>query len=715
VESGQGATSAVRSAAARQALAELQRVTDAALAHLALDELLDELLQRIVEILDTDTAAILLLDETAEVLHARAAKGIEEEVERGVRIPVGRGFAGRVASDRRPLVIPDVDHSDVLNPILREKGVRSLLGVPLLVEGRVLGVVHVGSLTPREFTAHDTDLLQLAADRVALAIDHARLYAEERAARERAEHAVRMLESVQRVTDAALAYLPMEELLDELLIRTRDILRADTAAILLLEADGRMLRARAAKGIEEEVEQGVRIPVGGGFAGRVAAERRPIFIPDIDHANVVNPILRQKGIRSLLGVPLLVEGRVLGVLHVGSLTPREFTDDDKDLLQLAGDRAALAIEHAQTYEQRRIAEALQRTLLPQELASVAGLEVAARYLPAARAAALGGDWYDVFPVGGGLVGMAVGDVVGRGLAAAALMAQLRTALRAYAFDGHPPGQVMDRLNRILGWLSPATMTTAAYLVLDPENETVRMVSAGHPPPLVIAPDGSAYYLPATGGIALGVSRGARYREHEAPLPSGSTIVLYTDGVIEVRGETLDAGLDRLRRTAEAGHESVDALCDAVIERMVADGRPADDVALLAAHLTPLDDRLLTRWPAQSEALAEIRHLLRRWLRRQGADDDETYDITVACQEACANAVEHAYAPGDEAFEVEAVRVGPAVEISVRDHGQWRRARGSHRGRGLPMMESLMDSVHVQHTPEGTVVVMRRTLGRRGAT
>ena len=148
--------------------------------------------------------------------------------------------------------------------------------------------------------------------------------------------------------------------------------------------------------------------------------------------------------------------------------------------------------------------------------------------------------------------------------------------------------------------------------------------------------------------------------------------------------------------------------------MVADGRPADDVALLAVYVAPLEGRLLTRWPARPEALASIRHLLRRWLRHHGATDDEIYDITVACQEACANAVEHAYAPGEEAFEVEAVRHDDAVEISVRDGGQWRRARGTHRGRGMPMMEALMDSVHVQHTAEGTVVVLRRTLGRERA-
>jgi serine phosphatase RsbU (regulator of sigma subunit)/anti-sigma regulatory factor (Ser/Thr protein kinase) len=713
VESIGEAASEARGMGSREALAELQRVTDAALSHLDLEDLLQELLARMTEILRTDTAAILLLNEETGMLHARAAKGIEEEVEQGVRIPVGRGFAGRIAAERRPVYIPDVNHADVLNPILRQKGIRSMLGVPLLVEGRVLGVMHVGTLTPREFTVHDRDLLQLAADRAALAIEHGLLYEGEKAARERAEGAADILRAVQRVTDAALAYLSIDELLDELLERMREILHADTSAILMLEDDGRMLRARAAKGIEEEVEQGVRIPVGRGFAGRIAAQRRPVYIPDVNHADVLNPILRQKGIRSMLGVPLLVEGRVLGVLHVGTLTPREFTEADRDLLQLAADRAALAIEHAHLYEQRRVAEALQRSLLPQELVGIAGLEVAARYMPAAAAASLGGDWYDVFPVGGGLIGLAVGDVVGRGLPAAALMAQLRTALRAYAFDGYPPSEVIDRLNRMLAHIAPATMTTGMYLTLDPERETLVVVNAGHPPPLVIDPDGRARYLHISPNVALGVSRGSRYHAQECELRSGSTIVLYTDGVVEVRGEALDAGLERMRRVAESVSTTPQEIVDAIVEQMVAEGRPSDDVAILVARVPPLGERLTTHWPAQAEALSQIRHLLRRWLRFHGATDDEIYDITVACQEACANAVEHAYAPGEEAFEVDADLRDGAVEIRVRDRGQWRRARGTHRGRGMPMMEALMDSVHVQHTADGTNVVLRRQIGKGG--
>jgi signal transduction histidine kinase len=157
-------------------LARLQVVSDAALAHLAPDDLLDELLARVRDVLSADTCAVLLFDEKTNDLVARAAKGLEEEVEQGVRIPVGRGFAGRIAAEQRPVVIDDVDHSYVLNPILREKGIKSLLGAPLITNGRILGVIHVGTLKHRKFNAGDVELLQVVAQRVALAVDRALVY-----------------------------------------------------------------------------------------------------------------------------------------------------------------------------------------------------------------------------------------------------------------------------------------------------------------------------------------------------------------------------------------------------------------------------------------------------------------------------------------------------------------------------------------------------------
>ena len=687
----------------RQVLDALQRITDAALAYLPEQDLLQELMHRVAEIMEIDTVAILLLE--GDALHARAAKGIEEEVEQGVRIPVGRGFAGRIAAERRPIAITDVDHADILNPILREKGIQSLLGVPLLVQGSVIGVLHVGSLAPRVFSDEERDLLQLAADRAALAIEQTRMLLGERAAREAAEAATRRLESLQRVTDAALAYLPEQELLQELLQRVAEALDVDTVAILLLEGDE--LHARAAKGIEEEVEQGVRIPVGRGFAGRIAAQRRPIAITDVDHADIYNPILREKGIKSLLGVPLLTDGEVIGVLHVGSLTPREFDDDERSLLQFAGERAARAIERSRLYEQRRVAEVLQRRLLPAEIGNAFGLESAARYLPAAGGS-LGGDWYDLFTLAGGRVALAVGDVVGRGVEAAAIMAQLRSAVRAYAADGHPPAAVVDRVNNLMQSHGPLAMTTLVLLVIDPATETLEIVNAGHPPALVVDPSGTASYCWAQGGVPLGASATSVYTTETFPLPTGSIVLAYTDGLVERRTQSIDVGLERLRSLAE-GAPDAEGLCAAIVEQLVPEA-PGDDVAFIAARVPPLGDELTTRWDATPDSLAPIRYLLRRWLLARGATEDEAFDVIVASQEACANAIEHAYGPADAEFAVDASYADGRITVTVTDRGHWRAPRGSNRGRGLPLMRELMDTVDVSHSERGTAITLVTTLG-----
>src|SRR5260370_15172722 len=215
------------------------------------------------------------------------------------------------------------------------------------------------------------------------------------------------LRDIQSVTDATLSRLDDQELLAELLERTRDVLQADTAAVLLLDLSSRQLIATAAAGLEEEVRQGVRIPVGRGVAGRIAAEPRPVILDRVDHTTVLNPILLAKGIRSLMGVPLVAGGRVIGVLHVGSLTAREFTSDDVKLLQLAADRAATAVRSLMAQEDRIAAQALQRSLLPFALPVAEGAEMAVRYVPGEGV--VGGDWYDVFTLPSGQLCMVISD------------------------------------------------------------------------------------------------------------------------------------------------------------------------------------------------------------------------------------------------------------------------------------------------------------------
>jgi serine phosphatase RsbU (regulator of sigma subunit)/anti-sigma regulatory factor (Ser/Thr protein kinase) len=522
--------------------------------------------------------------------------------------------------------------------------------------------------------------------------------------------APKALEQLQRVTDAALAHLPPDALLAELLERMTSILGADTAAFLLLDEHAAMLVARAAKGIEEEVEQGVRIPLGGGFAGRIAAERRPVVIEDVDHADILNPILRAKGIRSLLGVPLLVQGRVIGVLHVGSLRPRTFSEEDSELLQLAADRAAPAIESSRLLEQRRLVEALQRNLLPDALPAVHGLNLAARYLPGTGGSSIGGDWYDVFVIEDGRIALVIGDVMGRGVEAAVLMAQVRTALRAYALEGHEPAAVAERLNRLLVPMRPTRMTTLAYVLLDPARRSGAMVCAGHLPPLVVGPDGCAELLQVAADPPLGVLRAARFTEARFDLPVGAAVVLVTDGAVEVRGEPLDEGLDRLRELAERERDPR-RLCEKIASGTLIGRAPTDDLAVLAVRVEPLPERLRTSWAADVDVLAAVRHLLRRWLTARGAGPDEIYDVVVAAQEACTNAIEHAYGPAAARFELDAHCDDGRVVLEVRDHGRWRAPRGRHRGRGLPLMEGLMDSIEVRRDGSGTTVVLERALGR----
>lgn len=515
------------------------------------------------------------------------------------------------------------------------------------------------------------------------------------------------------IGDPALAELRLDDLLDELLTRVRAALHVDTVAVLLRDETGNELVARAAKGLEAEVEAGVRIPVGHGFAGRIAHGRQPIFIPELDTADVVNPILRDIGIHSMLGVPLIVQGDLIGVLHVGSLTPREFTPGDAALLELAAGRVAPAIERARLLDalnqQRRAAEALQRGLLPASLPQLPDVDVAVRYVPARDE--IGGDWYDVVALRGGKVAITIGDVAGHGIRAAALMAQVRAALRAYALDDPQPSSVLARLDRYLQHTHGLAMATVVHAVVDPLAGAVTFSSAGHPPPVIVGPDGArALDLPVA--PPLGVRPFPVFADTEVAFGDDETVLLYTDGLVERRGESLGDGIDRLLAVAGTGDRRPDALCTRALTDVLAARASEDDVALVALARVPSAGVLRLRLPASRDALAPLRRRLRAWLRVNGADASEADAIVLAVGEAAANAVEHAYPPAPAGFEVRAsIEDGVAV-VRVTDDGRWREHRGSaHRGRGLKIMRASMDEVDLLRTDDGTQVVLRRRLGK----
>ena len=354
------------------------------------------------------------------------------------------------------------------------------------------------------------------------------------------------LRDIESLTDAALSRLDEYALLSALVERVREVLRADTAAVLLLDQSARQLIATAASGIEEEVRQGVRIPLGTGFAGRVAASREPVILTRVDHTTVRNPLLVDRGIRSLLGVPLLVGGRVIGVLHVGSLSGRPFEQQDVELLQLAADRAALAVHSLMSQDDALAAVALQRSLLPTALPAVPGLGLAARYV--AGSGAVGGDWYDVFVLPDGKLGVVVGDVAGSGLEAAVIMGRMRSALRAYVLETPDPATALRMLDRKIQYFEPNAMATVLYGLYTPGTGDFTVSSAGHLPPVLAAPGGQAGLLPLRPDPPIGTADDPQRRSATFFIPPGALLCCYTDGLVERRGQVLDQGMDTLAAT-----------------------------------------------------------------------------------------------------------------------------------------------------------------------
>ena len=520
------------------------------------------------------------------------------------------------------------------------------------------------------------------------------------------------LRRLEVVTDARLAQLDVDELLDELLERIRELLEVDTAAVLLLNPSAQHLVATAARGLEEEVRQGVRIPLGKGFAGRIAAEKRAVVLERVDHTNVLNPILREKGIHSLLGVPLLVSGAVLGVLHVGTLHPRVFTADDTALLQLVADRIALAVHARTTQVERTAASALQRSLLPTALPEIPGLEFAARYVPGDQGK-VGGDWYDVFTLPSGEVCVVLGDVVGRGLRAAVEMARLRHALRAYTLETADPADILDRLDRQVRHFEPDVMATVLCAVVDPAGEQMRVSTAGHPPPVISAgADLPAAVLELPTDLPIGVAAGRRHASTIA-LPPGTAVCLYTDGLVERRGQSLTVGLDRLAKAMFAG--PAESVCAGIMQALVGADPPSDDIALLVLRRRPRadGDALELELPAVPGALKSLRIAVRRWLESVGADRQATADVLTAVGEACANSIEHAYGPLGGSVTVHLSFRPPDVIAEVGDTGRWRTTGGGQRGRGLTLMSALADEVTIDRTDAGTVVRIRRTTTEGG--
>ena len=374
-------------------------------------------------------------------------------------------------------------------------------------------------------------------------------------------------------------------------------------------------------------------------------------------------------------------------MHVGTTTPHTFTQDEIELMQLVADRVALALQVRLSDRGRVVLDAFQRTFLPDVLPFVPGLRVSTRYLPAASTVGVGGDWYDTFALPSGELIFVIGDVAGHGLAAASLMGKMRNALRAVALTGGSATEIVAGADEFHRHFGEGELVTLLVGVLARDLGTFRFVSAGHAPPLVVDAEGAAFTIQERPNQPLGLTQAPSFIEEIVPLRFGTSILLYTDGLVERRGESLDAGLERLRRNGELlvkDREPSDNITD-LLEHMLGQERPTDDVAVLLIQrdATP-KTRLEFAVDARAHSLASIRRAVSRWLQDLEVSPAATMEVVTAVSEASANAVEHAYGPAGGLILITATVEAGVVDVRIQDSGTWRTSSRRRRSReGTP--------------------------------
>jgi serine phosphatase RsbU (regulator of sigma subunit)/CheY-like chemotaxis protein/anti-sigma regulatory factor (Ser/Thr protein kinase) len=538
-------------------------------------------------------------------------------------------------------------------------------------------------------------------------------------ARAEAEAVSRAVLTLQTLSDAAMSSLELSGLATELVERSAELFGADAAALLLRGEDSPGLTVRASAGNEMLLVEEGRVHIGEGVLGTLAAVRRPAILlaGELDEEDRVSAGL-DGALKSMLAVPLLSSGELMGLLLLAARHEGSFGQGDLELLTLAAERMALAVDHAQRYaDGRLLVETLQRSLLPERLPLHPRVQIAARYMPAGLAPQIGGDWYDAVELDDDRTAVMIGDVVGHGVRAAVTMSELRNALRAFAIEGHSPETALRQLDRVVhATRGPGMVATVLFVLIDAANGTVTLSRAGHPPPALRGVDGSVRFLDTARTLPLGVDPNDQPSQAVYPIRPGETLLLFTDGLVERRGEPITQSFDRLLDALAAAPGEVDAICEHVLQKTATEKGRDDDVAVLAVQLleTSVGPLELTL-PATAQSVTLARHRLRAWLEENAPELDPIArsDLEVAWSEACSNVVRHAYGPADASFDAFATRDGNELRLVVTDRGRWRAPRGRSGGRGLPLMEQLSDELVIDRRPDSTTVTMRRSLATEG--
>ena len=631
------------------------------------------IVNRALELADAEQAILLVPGESevaAEdvdtlIVAATAGKYASEVI--GRQVPMDGSTTGGVARRGLPMITDSFQY-----PIegFTDVGERSAIVMPLIADGAVLGVIAVAR-RPHQ-PPFDEAYLELVADfarhaAIALALAAGR------------EHALnRQLAQADSFDDA------LQGAADEL----RRLWRARRVLAVTFPR-----HAGAADGLPSLVAAGESVK----WTDLPADLRR--ILAALSDDDLLTPNTAQPG---TAGIAIQHPEGIL-VVWIELTDQRSFTLEDQTLLTVLAGRLSAGLQRVyQVDQQRETALALQHSILgPADLPP--GFTV--RYQAASRPLQVGGDWYDVADLDDGRIALVVGDCVGHGLAAATVMGQVRSACRALLLENASPGAALAGMDRFAARLPGAQCTTAVVMVLDPATGEISYSSAGHPPPLLVHADGSAQQLDDAHTIALGLRQDWPRPEAHMRIPIGSTLVLYTDGLVERRRVPLEQGISRASALIqELRAAPLDELANGIMTGLAPDDGYQDDVALLLyRHPAPLE----LSFPADASYLASTRSALRSWLSGARVEPDRVMEVLVAAGEAVANAIEHGHRDGmPGTVSVRATALVDLVELIITDTGTWKppaQPPDTYRGRGIGIMRGLMEDVTIAHDSGGTTI------------
>ncbi|MBZ5534439.1 MAG: SpoIIE family protein phosphatase [Acidobacteriia bacterium] len=512
---------------------------------LDLDLLLPKIAQLLKSVVDYQIFAIFLLEEKTQEFFIRFAIGHSPEVVDHLRIKIGEGLIGSSAAERRVLLVGDVSKDP--RYIKAYETVKSELAVPLIAQGRVIGVLDIESPKPHFFSSYHSHVFELLGSQIATAIENARLY-------ERTRKQAEMLSTLNSISEQMIAILNLESLLKKVAEVIKQVIDYDMFAIMLVDERQDVLKTRMSFKFDQRTQDKLRVPLGEGLVGAAAAEKRAIRVDNVLQDS--RYLSCNSETRSELVIPLIHKDRAIGVLDLESGKQGYFTEEHEWILTLLASQIATAIENARLYErvarqearmerEMQFAREIQYHLVSDEIPHLEGMEIAAEFKPAHI---LGGDLYDFLPYDGSKLAIAVGDGSGKGAPAALYSAMTSGIIRTRATRQYSPAEMLVRVNwslcqrRIEG-----RYMTLCYAVWDESARTMIISNAGLPKP-IFCHEGSAELVEVS-GVPLGLFQDVVYDERKLAFAAGDTIVFYSDGISEAMNhEGEEFGTERLLET-----------------------------------------------------------------------------------------------------------------------------------------------------------------------